>query len=408
MKTIYQILIFLIAVHGAAIAQVVPAATGPETIPAGRSLEYAVRYGQTAQFSTTFPTMVLGTGSGSVTFINGSERRPFTAEYSGGYTWTISGPGFETGQFHRLFLTQGVNSKRWKATISDDASYLPQAPTTGFSGIPGTGEPIGVINPAPASGQSILTLNTHAVENNGSGSLEFVLSNATTISAGGDSQLLRYPDGDGLDTDAISANATIVRALNGRDSLSATYVYADFTYPQYLVTFETNSGLLGYRHKWARNLTTNIAAGPQSLKSSIVIPSSINVTVNASVDYLLRFSSFDMSYNRGTNGGAGYLFGAQVDSVAGNFSHEFGTDWTIGLTGGYLRTAGLSNNGVTNSIFGGAEGTWRISRQIIAFANYTGTTQSSTSALPSTALNQLMQTIGFGIGYSPRPKRVRQ
>jgi hypothetical protein len=54
------------------------------------------------------------------------------------------------------------------------------------------------------------------------------------------------------------------------------------------------------------------------------------------------------------------------------------------------------------------EGTWRIGRDLIVFANYTGAEQSSTSPLPTNALNQLLQTIGFGIGFSPRAKLFRQ
>ena len=100
-----------------------------------------------------------------------------------------------------------------------------------------------------------------------------------------------------------------------------------------------------------------------------------NVSVNSSINYTARFTSTSLSYTRGTNGGAGYLIGADVDTVAGNFSKQFGLNLTIGLTGGYERTAGLNNDGVTDGVFGGAQGTWRIGRDIIVFANYTGTDQ---------------------------------
>jgi hypothetical protein len=97
-----------------------------------------------------------------------------------------------------------------------------------------------------------------------------------------------------------------------------------------------------------------------------------------------------------------------VDDAVVDVSHQYGLNWTIGLTGGFQRTAGLNNNGVTEAVFGAAEGTWRIARNMIVFANYTADDQWSTSTLPTNSLNLLLNTIGFGIGYSPLPRRVRQ
>jgi hypothetical protein len=309
-----------------------------------------------------------------------------------------------------LYLSQGINWRKWKFAVGDSASYLPQAPTTGFVGIPGFGEPIGVTNPTPGSSQSILTLNTHAVENFATGSLEHNLNAATTFGASGSSILLRYPNGDGLNTNTVSATGTVVRLLNGRNSVSGTYLYSNFSYPSYNVTFETNTGLFGYQHKWTRSLVTDFSAGPEWISSaySSVVPASTDVRVTATLTYLMRFGSMGLNYTRGTNGGGGYVFGGEVDTFTGNYSRQFGTNLTMGLTGGYQRTATLNNAGTTKGVFGGAQATWRIGRDMIAFGNYTGVDQSSTTALPSNVLNQLMQTIGFGVGYSPRPKRGRQ
>lgn len=414
MKKTFRILAFLFTVCAAAGAQVTPSATGPGspqgTLPTGSNLQYALRYAQAGDFVSGVGNLMLATTSGSLDYMSGSERLPLNVDYSGGYTFSMTGPSYETGQFHRLFLSQGVVWRKWKVLVDDDASYLPEAPTTGFSGIPGIGEPIGVTSPAPVSGQSILTLNTHVIENIANGSLSHNLGSVTTISIGGSSALLRYPNGDGLDTTTESGTAGFVRNFNSRNALSANYLYSSFSYPGYSVTFASNTGMVGYQYKWSRSLSTNIGAGPQVITSSIpaTVPSSTNVSVNSSINYTARFTSTSLSYTRGANGGAGYLIGADVDTVAGNFSRQFGLNLTIGLTGGYERTAGLNSNGATQGIFGGMQGVWRVGRDIIVFANYTGTDQMSTSSLPTNALNQVLQTIGFGIGFSPRAKLFRQ
>ena len=99
-------------------------------------------------------------------------------------------------------LSQGIVGRKWNIQVSDNVSYLKQAPTTGFSGVPGTGEPVGESNPSPPSSQTILTLNTRTVNNIVSGEFEHSLNYATALSIGGSSELLRYPDGNGLDTNA--------------------------------------------------------------------------------------------------------------------------------------------------------------------------------------------------------------
>jgi hypothetical protein len=406
MKTTLKLLAFFFTVCSVAGAQVEPAATA-----GGASLNYALRYAQTGYISSgSLGNSQYAVASGNLGYINGSERLPFTADFGGGYDWKISGTSYATGLFENLWLSQGIVRRNWKVLLNDSVSYLPQTPTTGFSGIPGIGEPIGVPNPAPPSSQSILTLNTHVVNNVARGEYEHSLNYATSLSAAGSYDLLRYPDGNGLDTNDETGDAALAWRLNGRNLLSGTYVYSDFSYPGYNVTFETNTGLFGYQYKWSRNLSTNVSVGPQWISSSetSVVPPSTNVAASAAINYTLRFTSASLTYSRGTNGGSGYLLGAESDSVIGNFSREFGKNLTIGLTGGYQRTAGLNNNGVTSANYGGAEATWRIGRDIIVFANYTGTDQWSTSTLPANALNQLMQVVGFGIGYSPRETHFKQ
>ena len=407
--------ITLLAVYFAALvvspAQVVPEATGPGGgATAGSNLNYALRYAQTARFWAQNPTEQNSSLSGSVAYANGNERYPFNLEYAGGYQWNISGPSQVTGLFQHLYLSQNIVGRRWQIQLSDDTGYYPQSPITGFSGIPGIGEPIGVTNPAPPSGQTILGVDTNVVENHAQGHFLQNLSNSLIVDVGGSSDLLRYPNGDGLDTDTVNGSGQLAKRLDGRNSIYGKFQYSEYSYPGYTITFTTDTGLFGYDHKWTRNLTSQIAAGPEWISSSdtLAVPTSVNFSALASVHYALRFDSASLTYMHGTNGGAGYLLGAESDAIQGGYSRGVGPNLTFGLTGGYDRTAGLNGNGVTNSIFGGAQTSWRVRGDLIVFANYTGTDQFSSSALSSTALSQVMQVIGFGIGFSPRETQLRK
>jgi hypothetical protein len=369
-------------------------------------VQYAFRYSQSGVLISGNQTSWQVNASAEVDYANGFQRFPFNLNYGGGYTWTLSGPSYATGLFQRLLISQGYIGKRWNLLASDSVYYLPQSPTMGFSGIPGTGEPIGGSGSNPSSGQQILTVNTTVVNNIATGEIGRTLNYATTLSFGGTSQILRYPDGNGFDTNAMTANAGLTRRLDARNSLTGQYAYSRYSYGGTTFTLETSSALIDYHRAWTRHLNTDISAGPQWVNSvgSTALSSSTNISASAAVNYLLRFGSTSLSYSHQTNSGAGFLFGSTVDSANAGFTREFGKDLSIGISGSYARNTGLVNNEVISGKFGGVQATRRLGRYLSLFANYTVMDQSSSSSssLQPNVLDQLEQIVAFGIGYSPR------
>lgn len=409
MKPTVCLLTFYLLGSAAVYAQVEPAATGPGMAPLASNLQYAVRYSQSADFSTVLANTQTSTASGSLTYSNRNQQRPFSMSYAGGYTWTLSGPAYNTGVFQRLLISQGFDSRKWKFLLNDNVSYLPQSPTTGFSGVPGTGETIGSTNPAPSSSQTILTVNTHVVDNAVNGQLEHAINYATSVTASGGFEVMRFPDSNGLDTNSVIGDGTISRRLSGRTSVLGRYEFSQYTYPGITVSMNTQTVFAGLERRWTRNLTSNISGGPSWIRSNsnTVVPAATTFAAAGAVNYQLRLSSLGMSYSHGANGGSGYLIGGLVDMYQGNYLRQFGLKFNLGLTGGYERTAALNNNGVTNAEFGGAQGTWRLGRNLIVFANYTGSNQDSTSQLPGNTLNETLHVISFGFGYASREPHLR-
>jgi hypothetical protein len=368
-------------------------------------LYYNLNYAQTAEFGGSLGDWQMLSPSASVDYANGNNRLPFDLKYTGGYTETLSGPTYETGLFQRLLLSQGIVWRKWRITVTDDVSYRPQSPTTGFSGIPGVGEPIGVASPTPPSNQTILTLRAQVVDNAVHGEVEDNLNFATTLNASGTSEVMRYTSGSGLDLDSKLANAGLKRRLNGRNSLTAKYMFSQFGYPDYKFSFVTNSVLLGFTRKWNRKISTDVSAGPQFTGSSdsADVPSSTGFTVNAMADYHFRFVTASLNYIRGVDSGGGFLIGAKSDSVTANYSQEFGRSLNIGLDGSYRRTTGLVSQGAIYGKFGGVQATRQLGRHFNVFANYTAMDQSSSSLLlPTNLVHELLQVVSFGVGYSPK------
>ncbi len=394
---------------GAVLAQVQPSAMGGASPQLGRGLTYAFRYGQTAQFSRNQSTLQTSSVSTTLGYVNKQQRYPFTMNYGGGYIWTLSGPAYQTGQFHRMDLAQGVEFKRWNINLENNFSYLPQSPTVGFAGIPGLGDLVGTSTTTTSSGQSILTESTPVLDNASSGDIEHTLNYATSVDVGGSYELLRFPEVAALEYNTVTGFAQLNRRLSARNTIYGRAGYTLFTFEGTPVSIATGTAQLGIRRRWTRTLTTDISAGPEKLKSSTsaLVPSALSYAVNSSILYQRRFSTINGTYVHGTTGGSGYLYGGVMDTAMGNYSRDFGANTQFGLMGGYNHTSALNSNGATNAEFGGAQVTWHVFGNFILFANYSASNQSTTSLLSNTALNDLRQFIGFGFGLSSRETRPR-
>lgn len=374
-------------------------------------LAYAVRYSQAAQFGGGMGDWQTGTISGSLSYTNGSQHRPFSVQYGGGYNATISGPSYGNGVFQHLMLSQGLDWRRWNFCVTDSASVTPQAPTFGFTGIPGIGEPIAVSNPTSAiNAQSILTVNTQVVDNDAGAQISRVLNHTMQVDFGVSNDIYRYPDGEGLNTNTNSEIGGLRWRLNTRNSLTSDYRYVLFSYPDLNFSFRTQSFVFGVTRAWTRRISTEISVGPQWINSSVsaVLPASTGTTVNAGLSYQSGYKAAGINYTRGVNSGAGFYLGAKTDAASVNYSHRMGRHLTLGSFISYMRTAGLSSAGVTNAKYGGIEVTHRLGKHLSLFANYSATTQSSSSALPGNTLRQMFQSAGFGIEYSPRTTRLER
>jgi hypothetical protein len=420
MKMRIALTFILVVADVLAHAQAAPDATGPEKLPMAKSMKYALRYSQSSYLYGSekggAANQVTGVASGDMDFTRDNDRYPFILNYSGGYMWAISGPSLGTGVFQHMSVSQGVVQHRWDLLGSEDISYTPQAPVIGFSGVPGTGEPIGAPGTNPPS-QTLLTLNTRTLDNLASLHLGYRLDSSTALNIGGGSQLLRFPEGNGMDTDEVEASAGLTRRLNARSSVAGQYMFSRYSYGKSPFSssapgsFEANTVSVDYTHSWTRNLKTDVSAGPQWVPSTngTAVPTTLTAMVHANVNYVFRNETAFVDYNRGVTGGAGYLAGATVDTVTGGLSRIFARTLSIGVTGSYYSTAALSGTaGRSDARLGGVQASEQLGPFFSFFGSYTAVDQSSGVVPASNVLNQFYQLVSFGIAYSPREARRKK
>jgi hypothetical protein len=414
MKTTLILSAFLFTVAATSHAQVAPEATAGTA-----SLGYSLNYAQTATINSSYGNQQRSTASGILDYANGGVRLPFQVTLAGGIGWTEAGTSYGNGFYENLAISQGMIWRKTRVEVGDSLSYLPLSPITGFSGVPGTGEPIGGSGQPPTTNQSIITVATRSIANGVNGAVNQRLDSDWSLSGGGGMFRLIYPDGNGLDTNSESVNASISRRLNQLNSLNAAYSFSVFSYPGYDFSLKSNSLLFGGNRQWNRSLTTigSVGVGWTSTSGTIgsssgsgssgssPVASSTRLSVNASVNYTLRYGAASVNYIRATSGGGGYTAGAYVDAVSANYSWDPGKSLTLGFEGYYTRTSTLQGTGTTTGEVVGSQAGWRMGRYLSVFANYTVLDQSSSAALPGNALGSLYQTVSFGMGFSPRKLR---
>ncbi|MGD0800039.1 MAG: hypothetical protein ABR906_01860 [Terracidiphilus sp.] len=423
MKLSYTLLAVVLTASAATRAQDATATTGAPAQagqPVSGTLHYDLRYSQATQLGNNEGGVEVIFASGDASYANISKRLPFSMQYGGGYSWSWGGQPSTGNVFQHLALSQGVIGHAWKLAASENVSYSFETPTTGFSGVPGTG---GSLSGSGSPDQTILSLNSRTVDNTTTVSFTDRLNHAVSLNAGGSWGQLRFIDGNGEDTNTQMAMGGITRRLDARNSISGQYSFLQYSYSGISYTAQTNTLQFGYSRQWNRQFSTAVSAGPMWISSSgtpgagiAPAPDSTMLSLDASANYVLRRGSASVSYTHGTTGGSGYFLGSKIDNVSANYSRNFGKKLTTEVTGAYMRTASLSAlgpfkiTGVTNAKFVGGQATRRLGHYMNVFADYTAISQSSNVQISllnynSTVLNGVYQVISFGIGYSPRDRR---
>jgi hypothetical protein len=432
LKSCVATIALLAATASVACAQAVPASTmSPSVGPGvpsidglfhyslGASEQFETGYGSGVSYSTAF--------SGSASYNSKSVVRPFSMIYAGGLLLgNLYGNNVTT--YQNLAVSQGLVRGPWNFGISDSVSYLPQSPTTGLSGIAGVGDlgsqPISGPSSGPAGG--ILTNNATNISNALTGNVERRLTDLTSVSGSATWSILRYPDSDGLDNRQIVGEAGLNHRLDVRDTVSGNVSYSTLSYGAGIDLSIQTLGVNGaFQRVLSRNLAMSVSAGPLWITSSntALVPSNLTYAADLGLTYTHRYISAGLNYTRGVEGGSGVQAGVLQDTVSASIGRTYGRDWMTSLTADYSHASGLVKDGAavvsnanflysggtTNTLFGGAQVSRRLTDSLSAYASYNLQHQSIDSSLAfQNAFSGLTQTFGVGITFSPRSTRLGQ
>ncbi len=429
----------------AVLLALVPRAQG-QAIPAGiaaapqdpflPALDGKVHYSLTAselvQFGYYGPGGTVETTalSGNVAYQSTSMVRPFSLLASAGLLLGNQ-PGLNgVSSYENVSVSQGLVTRSWVFNLSDSLSFLPESPTTGLSGVPGTGD-LGVVpiqGPANGPGGGILSYAGRQIANTLSGSGERRLDHATSLSGSASWSVLQFPNSStsgGFNSSQVSGTVAVNRRIDSRSSASLNAMYETISYSGAQVgLFAPDIEVRGLNVSYQRRLTRSLSAagsiGPQWVSSSDsrLIPSSLNLAATASLTYAHRDTNASVAYSRGVNAGSGVLPGVNSDSISGGIGRSYGRDWVTSASGSYVRSSGLTQvqagagapvNATYDTAYAGVQVTRRINQPLSAYASYNVQHQSSNGLSGAqTPFSGTSHTIGVGITFTPRSTRLGQ
>lgn len=375
--------------------------TGSEMIDTGSA------YGGGSVYAST----ALG---GNLAYISTSEKNPFSMLYSGGLVLTTL-PGNSTAQtYQNLALSQVFRTKSWTFVASDTFSYLPGSPTTGISGIAGTGD-IGIYPVQNGLGPSQYILSDYStrISNGLSGDATWQATASLDFEGSASWDVLHYTGGGaaGINNNDVTATLGPNYRIDARNTVGGEVFYSRASFPGYgTYTITTEGASASYTRDWTRRITTTVSFGPARTTGETYtsIPSQWNLAGSASVNYATRTTGFYANYSRAVNSGSGIIFGALTDSVAAGMSQPIGEDWNFGLQLGYSHNVGLApiDGGIPiyDATFGGVQIGRRLTQSLSCFGSYTAMSQTENQAASQFgAFNGLNNVFSFGITFAPAP-----
>lgn len=349
--------------------------------------------------------------SGDLAYISSSENDPFSLVYSGGYLFSNISGSATSSTFQNVAASQVLRTKSWVYVVTDSLNYLPEAPTTGLSGIAGVGD-VGVIPVQTGLGptQSILTGFSNRLANGLQGSATWQVTPSVDLEGSGGWNKLNFSSG-GFNSNQYVGTFGPSYRIDARNQIGATATYSRENYPLFNDFEIESAGVnLNYTRAWTRRLNTTFSFGPERTHghTTAAIPSQINLSGTASMTYATRTTGFSASYSRGINSGSGVIYGALSDVLIAGMDRPLNRDWVLGFNGGYSHNSALASSNTETPTFqnefGAVQVSRRISESLSGYGSFTAINQSTSHAAGILNIySGFNYTFAVGITFAPAP-----
>lgn len=334
----------------------------------------------------------------------------------------------ESTSFHMADLRDSIQFRHLILSFSDSFSYLPNA-SYGFGGLGlpagaaagymggfGFSGGLGQINPAFASGQSILTNEYSAFNNTALVQAAYQATGRTSLTFGGIYGTLQ---GGSHGTGFINGNniygmAGLSHALTARDTIGVTYTYGTFHYVGLPESFKVQMAQLSYGRKVTGRLSLQLYGGPELMAYTVLghpARSRIYGSGMGALSYLQGRNTFSLFGGRYATGGSGVLAGSETTTISAGWRRSLTRRWSGAVYSGYSRNSvlpvAMTQTGQHYAYWiGNMTANRALSRRVSFYISYEYEHQINNAGpcgASVCAVNGDRQLFGVGITFTPRP-----
>ena len=360
---------------------------------------------------------------GRLTLQHVDKRNQVALDYLGGGTF-FSHHSDLNYTMHQFGITETYQGRRWGLVLDDRATYLPESPF-GYGGF-GWGGSLGLgiggalgSNLAPLNslfnpGQSLITGRGSQIMNAATAQVSYIAGPRSTFTLAGSYGLLHFRTPGSIDSRNAVFLAGYNRNFTARDTVSLSYGYTMFQFPDLHSSFATHLVQLSYGHRVTGRLAVAASGGAQLIAFPAKLAGSSTTAAswiaNGSLNYNAARNSFALSYSRYTTNGGGVFIGAETQYLYFTWGRQLTRNWAGSIGPGYSRNQNFRQTTVGNgqftydSVYGMASLSRALGRYTTMFLGYDLQTQrfqaGGVGGNSQSSLLRHMVTLGFN--WHPR------
>ena len=346
--------------------------------------------------------------------------------YSGGGFFSTDN-SLGGGNFHQLGLLQTFDWGRWKVSLLDQFSYLPET-LFGFGGVtnlqvPGDGSSMSPSLPGLGNNiaptQNIFGSTGPRYSNAFAIQTAYAITMRASITMAGSYGLLHFVNSGNLDTDNAIGNVGFNYELTRRDTVGILYRFTAYHYSGSPQAFGDQLVNVAYGRKITGRLAMDVAGGPEFVNSRIPLstqPNRVLWSGAANLTYGVPQGGATLSFFHGVSGGSGILIGSNADQLTLGGNRRMGRLWNVLGSFGYAHNRNLAATNLLNiqQNFNSWFVTAGLSRPLgpttdLTFG-YTARIQASTGATCPSGVcgaNFTQHVISAGFQWNTRPFTIR-
>jgi hypothetical protein len=329
---------------------------------------------------------------GALQMARGNAKRLFSMSYLGSAQLSSYDSNLNT-QIHSLEITQAIKAGRWDFLFGDTLRYQPNAYGAsapllyaGSNVVQQSG-----FRPEVTPNDTVLSQQANQLTSTAVGQVSYGLSRTSVLTASASYGILRYLDGNFLDTQQFNASGGFDHRI-GRNTVGVGYTYSRFMYDDLAQNFATNTVQLTFARRLLGRVTFAAGAGPTFTTTTIGSISNTNVDLSAraSLQYANNRSTLDLSFSRAVTGGSGVTPGAVTNAISAGAERKLTRTISWSANGGYARNSSEASGTDFDTYYIATGVSHMVGRYMSISVGYRGQKQTSDSSFANLSTNSVV------------------